>query len=59
MADSATAVQDGDARGSRGDPARDGATKRPQSAKREPGRWVREAKGILALALAGFAVVAL
>jgi S-DNA-T family DNA segregation ATPase FtsK/SpoIIIE len=27
--------------------------------KREPGRWVREAKGILALALAGFCFVAL
>jgi len=27
--------------------------------RREPGRWVREAKGILALALAGFGLVAL
>jgi S-DNA-T family DNA segregation ATPase FtsK/SpoIIIE len=31
----------------------------PRTAKREPGRWVREAKGILALALAGFGFVAL
>jgi len=31
----------------------------PRKAKGEPGRWVREAKGILALALAGFGLVAL
>ena len=37
-------------------PARKRAAKKP---KREPGRWVREAKGILALALAGFCFVAL
>ena len=33
--------------------------KAPRTAKGEPGRWVREAKGILALALAGFGFVAL
>jgi DNA segregation ATPase FtsK/SpoIIIE, S-DNA-T family len=40
---------------------RDGAGKRrvPRKVKGEPGRWVREAKGILALALAGFGFVAL
>ena len=40
---------------------RDGAPKRrlPRKTRGEPGRWVREAKGILALALAGFGVVAL
>ena len=40
---------------------RDGAGKRrgPRKTKGEPGRWVREAKGILALALAGFGFVAL
>jgi S-DNA-T family DNA segregation ATPase FtsK/SpoIIIE len=37
-------------------PARRRAGKK---AKRVPGRWVREAKGILALALAGFGLVAL
>jgi len=31
----------------------------PRKPKSEPGRWVREAKGILALALAGFGFVAL
>jgi len=31
----------------------------PRKARGEPGRWVREAKGILALALAGFGFVAL
>ncbi|PWU21942.1 MAG: cell division protein FtsK [Candidatus Rokuibacteriota bacterium] len=36
--------------------ARKRAARKP---KREPGRWVREAKGILALALAGFGFVAL
>jgi hypothetical protein len=45
------------------DASRDGAGKRrPASARKprgEPGRWVREAKGILALALAGFGFVAL
>jgi hypothetical protein len=41
--------------------ARDGASRRrgPRQGKAEPGRWVREAKGILALALAGFGFVAL
>ena len=40
---------------------RDGASRRrgPRRGKAEPGRWVREAKGILALALAGFGFVAL
>ncbi|HEX7788798.1 MAG TPA: DNA translocase FtsK 4TM domain-containing protein, partial [Methylomirabilota bacterium] len=42
---------------------RDAAVKRRPTAQRrpkgEPGRWVREAKGILALALAGFGFVAL
>ena len=46
-----------------GQAARDGAAKRrpaaPRRPKGEPGRWVREAKGILALALAGFGFVAL
>ncbi len=37
-------------------PARKHAQKK---GRREPGRWVREAKGILALALAGFGLVAL
>jgi DNA segregation ATPase FtsK/SpoIIIE, S-DNA-T family len=45
------------------DASRDGAAKRrpaaPRRPKGEPGRWVREAKGILALALAGFGFVAL
>ncbi|HZP38009.1 MAG TPA: DNA translocase FtsK [Methylomirabilota bacterium] len=42
--------------------AKDAAAARrrlPRKAKGEPGRWVREAKGILALALAGFGFVAL
>ncbi len=39
---------------------RTAARKRPaKKPRREPGRWVREAKGILALALAGFALIAL
>jgi S-DNA-T family DNA segregation ATPase FtsK/SpoIIIE len=39
---------------------RDAARRRgPRRARGEPGRWVREAKGILALALAGFGFVAL
>ena len=61
MADRAVAVKTDDTRGSRGDTARDaGAKKRPQKqSRREARRWVREAKGILALAFAGFAVVAL
>src|SRR5206468_5392021 len=51
----AVAVKADESRGSR-----DGARRRSQKrAKREPGRWLREAKGILALALAGFATVAL
>jgi S-DNA-T family DNA segregation ATPase FtsK/SpoIIIE len=33
--------------------------RRGKKARRAPGRWVREVKGILALALAGFAIVAL
>jgi S-DNA-T family DNA segregation ATPase FtsK/SpoIIIE len=37
-------------------PSRKRAAKKP---RREPGRWVREAKGILALALAGFGFVAM
>src|SRR5687767_6833536 len=61
MADRAVAVKTEDARGSRGDPARDaGARKRAQKQpRREARRWVREVKGILALAFAGFVVVAL
>jgi DNA segregation ATPase FtsK/SpoIIIE, S-DNA-T family len=41
--------------------ARSGSPRRPGARKSrgEPGRWVREAKGILALALAGFGFVAL
>ncbi|MGH7316398.1 MAG: DNA translocase FtsK 4TM domain-containing protein, partial [Candidatus Rokuibacteriota bacterium] len=41
--------------------SRDGVSRRrgTRKAKAEPGRWVREAKGILALALAGFGFVAL
>src|SRR4029077_20216397 len=41
--------------------SRPGALKRsgPRKSKGEPGRWVREAKAILALALAGFGFVAL
>jgi len=41
--------------------SRDAAARRrgPRKGKGEPGRWVREAKGILALALAGFGFVAL
>jgi len=40
---------------------RDGGARRrgARKAKAEPGRWVREAKGILALALSGFGFVAL
>ncbi|HEX9749495.1 MAG TPA: DNA translocase FtsK [Methylomirabilota bacterium] len=47
--------------GANGDGPRDGAPRRrgPRPGKAEPGRWVREAKGILALALCGFGVVAL
>ena len=60
MADRAVAVKDDTLRGTReaarAAPARRRARKGP---RREPGRWVREAKGILALALAGFGVVAL
>src|SRR5919201_1544551 len=40
----------------RTNPVRKRTAKNP---RREPGRWVREAKGIVALALAGFDVVAL
>jgi S-DNA-T family DNA segregation ATPase FtsK/SpoIIIE len=41
--------------------SRDATARRrgPRKGKGEPGRWVREAKGILALALAGFGFVAL
>jgi DNA segregation ATPase FtsK/SpoIIIE, S-DNA-T family len=42
--------------------SREGAKRRPAAPRKpkgEPGRWVREAKGILALALAGFGFVAL
>ena len=41
--------------------SRDAAARRrgPRKGKGEPGRWVREVKGILALALAGFGFVAL
>src|SRR5262245_12474734 len=53
MADSVTAVQDETPKSLH---ARKRTAKKP---KREPGRWVREAKGILALALAGFSLVAL
>ena len=40
---------------------REGSPRRraPRPPRAEPGRWVREAKGILALALAGFSFVAL
>jgi len=37
----------------------DAATRAARRARREQGRWVREVKGILALALAGFSSVAL
>jgi DNA segregation ATPase FtsK/SpoIIIE, S-DNA-T family len=40
-------------------PKVDGAARAARKAKREQGRWVREVKGILALALAGFGFVAL
>jgi S-DNA-T family DNA segregation ATPase FtsK/SpoIIIE len=53
MADLATVTRD---EAPRAAPARKRAQKKP---RREPGRWVREAKGILALALAGFGGVAL
>jgi S-DNA-T family DNA segregation ATPase FtsK/SpoIIIE len=60
MADKAVAVKDDALRGpteaGRAAPPRRRA---PQGAPREPGRWVREAKGILALAVAGFGAVAL
>jgi S-DNA-T family DNA segregation ATPase FtsK/SpoIIIE len=52
MADSATAGRDETAR----TVARRRMTRKP---RRAPGRWVREAKGILALAVAGFALAAL
>ena len=52
MAESATATREAP----RTAPARKRTQKKP---RREPGRWVREAKGILALALAGFGGVAL
>ncbi len=56
MADKAVAVKADELRPSKEAAARRRSQKRP---RREPRRWVREAKGILALALAGFAVVAL
>ena len=40
-------------------PKGDGAARAARKAKREQGRWVREVKGILALALSGFGFVAL
>jgi DNA segregation ATPase FtsK/SpoIIIE, S-DNA-T family len=40
-------------------PKGDGAAHAARKAKREQGRWVREVKGILALALSGFGFVAL
>ncbi|HEY4909326.1 MAG TPA: DNA translocase FtsK 4TM domain-containing protein, partial [Methylomirabilota bacterium] len=40
-------------------PKGDGHTRVSRKAKREQGRWVREVKGILALALSGFGFVAL
>jgi len=53
MAESVTATQNETPKAV---PARKRAARKP---RREPGRWVREAKGILALALAGFGFVAL
>src|SRR5262249_38138565 len=53
MADGVTASRDETAKASS---ARKRMARKP---KRAPGRWVREAKGILALALAGFGFVAL
>ena len=53
MADSLTAIRDETPKSLA---ARKRTAKKP---RREPGRWVREAKGILALALAGFGAVAL
>jgi DNA segregation ATPase FtsK/SpoIIIE, S-DNA-T family len=53
MADGVTASRDESAKATA---ARKRAARKP---KRAPGRWVREAKGILALALAGFGLVAL
>ena len=53
MADSLTASRDETPKSLA---ARKRTAKKP---RREPGRWVREAKGILALALAGFGAVAL
>jgi len=40
-------------------PKGDSAARAARKAKREQGRWVREVKGILALALSGFGFVAL
>ena len=53
MADGVTASRDETAKAAS---ARKRTARRP---KRPPGRWVREAKGIVALALAGFGLVAL
>jgi S-DNA-T family DNA segregation ATPase FtsK/SpoIIIE len=53
--------ENGHGRGDGREAPRDGAPRRRggRKAKGEPGRWVREAKGILALALSGFGFVAL
>jgi S-DNA-T family DNA segregation ATPase FtsK/SpoIIIE len=61
MADKAAAVKPEEAREARAAAPAEAAARRrgKQKPKREPGRWVREAKGILALALAGFGFVAL
>jgi S-DNA-T family DNA segregation ATPase FtsK/SpoIIIE len=56
MAERAAPARDDEPREAREAPARRRVQKRP---RREPGRWVREAKGILALAVAGFGFVAL
>ena len=65
MADKTAAVKLEDAQDPRDaaprDPGREALARKRAGKKprREPGRWVREAKGILALALAGFCFVAL
>jgi hypothetical protein len=61
MADKTAAVKLEDTREPREAPSQDAPARKrvARKPKREPGRWVREAKGILALALAGFCFVAL